>query len=188
METMKKLLLVVVAMMTTSGVLAQQKSQPAGVRMEVAEDESDNGEYTIFTSKDDDGTFGYYLSIARTRKTLGADELFGMEVKNLKETTIYLGDTADKAFATIDDILDLFDKDLDTKAEFKGRTTSSGERLGEATTSTCVVTKKTLGGKRLKFTFSNGEREGEAYLTKSTLKSLRAEFKIHKKLHPKQHT
>ena len=170
METMKKLLLVVVAMMTTSGVLAQQKSQPAGVRMEVAEDE------------------GYYLSVARTRKTLGADELFGMEVKNLKETSIYLGDTADKAFATIDDILDLFDKDLDSKAEFKARTTSSGERLGETTTSTCVVTKKTLGGKRLKFTFSNGEREGEAYLTKSTLKSLRAEFKIHKKLHPKQHT
>ena len=176
---MKKTLLILIAMMATTGVLAQQKSQPAGMRMEVADDETDNGEYSIFTYKDEDGTFGYYLSVARTKKTLGADELFGMEVKNLKETTIYLGDTADKAFAAIDDILDLFDKDVDTTAEFKGRTTTSGDHL---------VTKKTLGGKRLKFTFTNGDREGEAYLTKSTLKDLRSEFKLHRKMHPKQHT
>jgi len=188
MKTLKKILLVIIAMMATTGVMAQQKSQPAGIRMEVAEDETDNGEYTIFTYKDDDGTFGYYLSLARVKKTLGADELFGMEVKNFKETTIYLGDTADKAFAAIEDILDLFDKDVDTTAEFKGRMTTSGEQLGEQTTSTCVVTKKSLGGKRLKFTFTNGDREGEAYLTKSTLKDLRSEFKLHRKMHPKQHT
>lgn len=185
---MKKTLLILIAMMATTGVLAQQKSQPAGMRMEVADEETDNGEYSIYTYKDEDGTFGYYLSIARTKKTLGADELFGMEVKNIKETTIYLGDTADKAFAAIDDILDLFDKDVDTTTEFKGRTTTSGDHLGETTTSTCVVTKKTLGGKRLKFTFTNGDREGEAYLTKSTLKDLRSEFKLHRKMHPKQHT
>jgi len=37
MKTMKKTLLILIAMMATTGVQAQQKSQPAGVRMEVAD-------------------------------------------------------------------------------------------------------------------------------------------------------
>ena len=183
---MKKMMMTIAFALVTLGAFAQ-KEQPVGLRMEVAEAETDHAEYSIFTYRDEDDNFGYYLSLAKVTHILGLlrDDITDAAFDAIKETCICLGATYDEANATLDTILDLFDKDLDSKAEFKARTTSSGERLGETTTSTCVVTKKTLGGKRLKFTFSNGEREGEAYLTKSTLKSMRAEFKIHKKLHPR---
>ena len=48
---MKKILfLFVAAMMVTASAEAQ--NQPAGIRMEVAEAETDHGEYSIFTYKD----------------------------------------------------------------------------------------------------------------------------------------
>ena len=63
----------------------------------------------------------------------------------------------------------------------------NGLQLGEPVTTTCAVVKKTLGGKRLQFLFPEGKRQGRAYLSKSTLKNLRMNFKIDIKLHPKQH-
>ena len=39
-----------------------QKSKFAGMRMEVAESETDNGEYSIFTLEDEDGHFGFPLA------------------------------------------------------------------------------------------------------------------------------
>ena len=57
----KVLMMVVVAMMATVNVMAQK--QPTGMRMEVAEAETDKGEYSIFTYKDDDESFGYYMSL-----------------------------------------------------------------------------------------------------------------------------
>jgi len=103
---MKKLLLLAaVAMMTATGAQAQKK-QPAGMRVEVAEAETDHGEYSIFTYQEDDGeyqssdeveTFGYYLSLGRTADFLGADEILGMQVQNIHEVTIRLGSTTDEA-------------------------------------------------------------------------------------------
>ena len=175
--------------MTLIALPASAQKQPAGMRVEVAEAETDHGEYSIFTYKDTDenDSFGYYLSLGRVADFLGADEILGMEVKNLHEVTIRLGATADEAMATIDTILDLFDKDLDTTVEFQGRAATSGFKLGEPVTTTCTVVKKALGGKRLQFLFPEGKRQGRAYLSKSTLKELRANFKIDIKLHPKQH-
>ena len=83
--------------------------------------------------------------------------------------------------------MDLFDKDLDTTVEFKGRATTSGERLGEPNVTTCVVQKKPLGGKRLAFIFPFGKRQAHTYISKSVLKELRFGLKMDKKLHPKQH-
>ena len=183
---MKKILIMVaVALMTAMSVQAQK--QPAGMRVEVTEAETDNGEYSIFTYLDEDGSFGYYLSLGRTSDFLGADEILGMEVKNLHEVTILLGATTDEALTTIDTILALYDKDVDTTVEFQGRAATSGFKLGETVTSTCVVEKKPLGGKRLQFLFPEGKRQARAYLSKSMLKELRANFKIDIKLHPKQH-
>ncbi|MBR1667750.1 MAG: hypothetical protein IJ693_05645 [Bacteroidaceae bacterium] len=44
--------------------------------MEVAEAETDHGDYSIFTYQDTDSveTFGYYLSLGRTTDFLGADK------------------------------------------------------------------------------------------------------------------
>ena len=182
-------------MMTAVSVQAQKK-QPAGMRVEVAEAETDHGEYSIFTYQEDDGeyqssdeveTFGYYLSLGRTADFLGADEILGIQVQNIHEVTIRLGSTTDEALATIASILDLYDKDVDTTVEFAGRAATSGFRLGGPVTATCTVVKKTLGGKRLQFLFPEGKRQARAYLSKSTLKELRTGFKLDIRLHPKQH-
>ena len=180
----------------TLGTAQAQKSQPAGMRVEVCDAETDHGEYSIFTYQEDDGeyqssdevdTFGYYLSLGRTADFLGADEILGMQVQNIHEVTIRLGSTTDEALATIASILNLYDKDVDTTVEFAGRAATNGFRLGDPVTATCTVVKKTLGGKRLQFVFPEGQRQARAYLSKSTLKELRTNFKFDIKLHPKQH-
>ena len=98
------------------GTINAQTKQPVGMRMEVAEAETDHGDYSVFTYKDtnDDDSFGYYLSVARTNKVLEGDEILGMEVLNIKEFAIWLGDNSDDALSTLDSILDLYSKDLDT--------------------------------------------------------------------------
>lgn len=164
-----------------------QKKQPTGIRIEVADAETDKGDYSIFTYLDEDDTFGYYLSLGRTTDFLGADEILGMEVKNISETTISLGATYDEAFATLDNLMALYDKDIDTTAEYQGRAVTKSGRLGEPATSQCIVVKKPLVGKRLQFVFTNGQHSAHAYLTKQILKELRSELKIDKKLHPKHH-
>ena len=105
------------------GTINAQTKQPVGMRMEVAEAETDHGDYSVFTYKDtnDDDTFGYYMSVARTNKALEGDEILGMEVLNIKEFAIWLGNNCDDALSTLDSILDLYSKDLDTSTEFRGR-------------------------------------------------------------------
>ena len=87
----KFLALAAVAMMTATGAMAQ-KSQPAGMRVEVCDAETDHGEYSIFTYQDTDSvsTFGYYLSLGRTADFLGADEILGIQVQNIHEVTLRL--------------------------------------------------------------------------------------------------
>ena len=183
---MKKVfLMAVIAIMTTVNVQAQ--NLPKGLRVEVAEAEGDKSEYSIFTYKDDDETFGYYLSLLRSPGFLDPGEVLGVKVQGVRETCIWLGATFGEADATLDNILDLFDKDLGTSVEFKGRTTNGGGHLGEQNISTCVVDKKPLGGKRLKFFFTSGKHETHAYLNKAVVKELRSGMKVDKKLHPKQH-
>ena len=171
------------------GTINAQTKQPAGMRMEVAEAETDHGDYSVFTYKDtnEDDSFGYYLSVARTNKLLEGDEILGMEVLNIKEFAIWLGDNSDDALSTLDSILDLYSKDLDTSTEFRGRAVTGSGQLGEPTTTTCSVRKKPLGGKRLMFLFKSGGKQAHAYLTKQVVKELRMELKFDIKLHPKQH-
>ena len=169
--------------------MAYAQKQPARMRVEVADAETDHGEYSIFTYQDTDSvnTFGYYLSLGRVTDFLGADEVLGMQVQNIHEVTIRLGATTDEALATISSILDLFSKDVDTTVEFQGRAATNGLQLGAPVTTACTVVKKPIVGKRLQFLFPEGKRQGRAYLSKSTLKELNMNFKIDIKLHPKQH-
>ena len=185
---MKKLILMAIAaIMATIDIQAQDI--PVGMRMEVAESESDHAEYSIFSYKDDENTFGYYLSLGRVTHLLGLirDDITDAAFDDIKEGCIFLGATSDEAFATLEAMLDLLDEDLETTREFQGRTATGSERLGASTTSTCVVKKKTLGGKRLQFLFTSGKRQAEVYITKGIIKELRNEFKMDKRLHPKQH-
>lgn len=107
----KKIHIITIAtMLALSGMVGTTASaqQRAGMRMEVAEAETDNGEYSIFTYIDEDGTFGYYMGLGRVTNFLGADEILGMEVKNIRETTIWLGNTADEALTAIASLPNLF--------------------------------------------------------------------------------
>ena len=182
---MKKMLTMLLLSILTLSTAHAQK-QPAGMRVEIADAETDNGEYSIFTYKDteEDDNFGYYLSLGRVTDFLGADEILGIEMKNIHEVTIRLGSTTEEALATIGAILDLYDKDVDTSTEFQGRAATSGFKLGEPVTTTCTVVKKMLGGKRLQVLFPEGKRQARAYLSKSTLKELRTNFKFDIKFHP----
>lgn len=185
---MKKLLTMLLLSALALGTAHAKKKQPAGMRMEVAETEADNGIYTIFTYSGDD-SFGYYLSMGRTNSVLGADEILGMVAKNLHEVSIWLGSDSDEALAKIDDILALFDQDLDYTAEFQGRATTNGFQLGDPLTTTCTVIKKPLGGKRLRFDFKKGKKgkDDHVFLPKSAVKVLLSNFKTDIKLHPKQY-
>jgi len=183
----RTILMAIFAMATAMCALAQ--NIPAGIRMEIADSERDDSEYSIFTYKDDDGTFGYYLGLGRVMDyvSIFRDDITDMSFADIKETCICLGGTYDEALATLGSILELYDKDVDTTVEFQGRAATGAERLGEKDTSLCIVQKKPLGGKRLVFHFNCGKRQAQTYLPKSVVKELRSGLKIDKKLHPKQH-
>lgn len=67
---MKKMMMTIAFALVTLGAFAQ-KEQPVGLRMEVAEAETDHAEYSIFTYRDEDDNFGYYLSLAKVTHILG---------------------------------------------------------------------------------------------------------------------
>lgn len=186
----KILLMAAVAIMTTMSTMAQIKL-PAGMRMEVAESDTDNSEYSIFTYKDTDSddSFGYYLSLGRVTQLLGLvrDDITDISFDDIREICICLGSTADEALASLDNIIALYDNDVETTTELQGRSATGSERLGDATSVSCIVKKKPLGGKRLQFLIPCGKRNIHVYLNKSVVKELKQELKIDKRLHPKQH-
>lgn len=191
MRTSTHLFFAILLMFVLTPISVSAQKQPAGIRVEVSEAETDKTQYSIFTYKDTDSddSFGYYLALGRVTPILGAirDDITDMSFDDIRETCICLGSTSDEAFATLDAILALYGKDEGTTAEFQGRAATGGERLGAPNTTTCVVKKKLLGGKRLLFIFTSGRWQVGAYLSKSTVKELRLGLKIDKKLHPKQH-
>ena len=185
---MKKKLIVLLLCAIAMGT-AHAQNQPVDMRMEVTEVEFDDDEFTIFTYKDSeaDDSFGYYLSLGRVTKFLGADIILDMEVLNIYEVAIWLGATADEALATIGTMIDLYDSDVNTVVEFSGRASTNSFKLGEPVTSTCIVVKRFLCGKRLQFLFPIGKYQAVCNVPKSVLKNLRTNFKIDIKLHPSQH-
>lgn len=184
---MKKMFLMAVAaiMVTMS---AQAGKAVTGMRMEIGDSERDHAEYSLFTYMDDEESFGYYLSLGRVTHILGLirDDITDASFDDIRETCICLGGTYDEAYATLSSMLDLYDKDVETTVEYKSREAGRGDRLGDATTSTCIV-KKTLGGKQLMFLYAGGKHETHTWLPKQVVKDLRQDLKIDKKLHPKHH-
>ena len=186
---MKKIiLLAAVAIMTAMSVQAQ-KNQPTNVRMEVTSVEQNDNEYELFTYKDEDGSINYYLSLGRVTRIMDVffdPELAPFSLDHIDETCLCLGDTFDKAYDMLGDLLDFCDKDLGSSKDYPTRV-SLGQKLGDPATISCQVVKKALGGKRLEFFFADGAFTTQLRLTKSAIKQLRWAFKLDKKLHPKQH-
>lgn len=186
MITMKRILTIIALVIATLPAFAQkQKNTPAGMRMEIVEIEQDDNEYSIFTYKDDDGTFGYYLSLGHVYRLLEVtrNDETDFTLDHVNETCLWLGADAEEASATIETLLELFDAPLATIKEFPCRLSTGAERLGESSIASCSVVKRLLQGKRLCFMFQSGGHTVQADLTKSALKSLRVSFNLHKKMH-----
>ena len=161
---MKRILTTIVLACVLTSAWAQDF--PAGMRNEIVEIEQNEDEYSLFTYKDEDGAFGYYLSLGRVFPILEA-EIFGGQtsLSHMDETCLCLG--AEPAGTT---------------AAFQCRRSSGGERLSVPDQANCVVVKRFLQGKRLNFQFVSGGRTADVDLTRSTLKALRWNLNLGKKL------
>ena len=188
---MKKILMwAVIAVFTLSfdTFQASAKDIPAGVRMEIAETEDDDNVFTLFTYKDKEGGFAYYLGLGKEyniSEKLDIELLGGtLSVSNIDEVCLCLGVTPEEAKASLNVILSFFDEDANTIAEWPARMSTGSEVLGKPTIIHCVVKKKLIGGKHLKFQFVSGKHSAEADLSKSTvkflLKALELDMKKHK--------
>ena len=156
---------------------------PTGMRREIVEIEQDDQEYSLFSYKEEDGSLGYYLSLGRVTPIVEA-EIFGghTSFSHIDETCLCLGATKDEALATIESLLALLEEAPGTTAALPCRRASGGERLSVPDQANCVVVKRFLQGKRLCFQFVSGEHTAEVDLTRSTLKSLRWNINLGKKL------
>ena len=172
---------------TFTALFAHAQNQPAGMRMELTEIGEDDNEFSIFTYKDEDGTFGYYLSVSHSFNIL---EIFtddtNSSFSHINETCLWLGANADEARATLDSMTTLLDAAPGTVTQFPCRRTSGAEQLSVPDTATAVVVKRFLQGKRLNFQFVSGGHTAEADLTRGALKSLVSSFNLAMKLHPEK--
>lgn len=166
-----------------ASLIAFSQDIPAGMRMEISEAGSDSNKYSVFSYKDNDGSAGYYLGIARESKIVETflDDEFFSSLDRIDETCIYLGADAGEAYAAMESILELYDADAGTVKEFAARE-SNGARLGKEAVATFIVRKKFLGGKKIQVVFNSGSHTVDADLTKSGLKSLMWGFKLTQKI------
>ena len=178
---MKRILTTLVLACVLTSAWAQDF--PAGMRNEIVEIEQNEDEYSLFTYKDEDGAFGYYLSLGRVFPILEA-EIFGGQtsISHMDETCLCLGATKEEALATIEQLLALLEEPAGTTAAFQCRRSSGGERLSVPDQANCVVVKRFLQGKRLNFQFVSGGHTADVDLTRSTLKTLRWNLNLGKKL------
>lgn len=188
--TMKKILLIAIATMMSMASLHAQNI-PSGIRIEVTTVEQNKFEYMLFTYKDDDGTFGYYLSLGRVTKLMDVvmdPEFTNVSFDHIDETCLCLGKTYDEAYSTLGKLLDFCKEEVGAEQEYTMRASKGSERLGDEYITVCRVVKKPLiGGKRLDFFFAKGLFTCNLFLTKTAIKQLRWGMKVDKKLHPKQH-
>ena len=180
---MKRLLTTLALACMTLFAVAQ--NSPVGMKMEIAEVEENDNEYAIFTYKDPDGTFGYYLSVGHVFQLLdifldNPSSSFGL----VDETCLVMGETMDDAFAFLDSLLALLEESPGTTAEFPCRLTTGADQLFAPSTAKAIVVKRFLQGKRLNFHFVSGNHTADVDLTKSAIKSLRWNLDLYRKLHP----
>ena len=166
-------------------LFAVAQNSPSGMRMEIAEVGENDNEYCIFTYKDPDGSFGYYLSVGHVFQLLEllfdeSSSSFGL----VDETCLVMGETMDDAFAFLDSLLALLDEAPGTTADFPCRLTTGADQLFVPSTANAIVVKRFLQGKRLNFHFVSGSHTAEVDLTKSAVKSLRWNLDLYRKLHP----
>ena len=166
-------------------LFAVAQNSPFGMKLEIAEVDQDDNEYSIFTYQDPDGTSGYYLSVGYEFDLL---QIFGDDLSStfglVDETALVMGETMDNAFAFLDSLLALLEEAPGTTAEFPCRLTTGADQLFAPSTAHAIVVKRFLQAKRICFHFESGGHTAEVDLTKSAIKSLRWNLELYRKLHP----
>lgn len=167
-------------------VLSFAQDFPAGMRMEMTSVGEDDFQQSLFSYKDDDGTFAYYLSLGRVYRLLEISSEIGgdFSLDHIDEICICMGKNYDEVSASLEALLNMFEMETGTVVEFPCRLSMGLEKLGPESIATCIVTKRFLQAKRLCFHFVSGHRSAETDLKKSALKSLRWSFNLYKGMHP----
>lgn len=144
-----------------------QQDIKARDRMEIASVETNDNEITLYKVKEADGNSGFYL--------VASHVLVSFSLEILESTTsfssadgalLYFGASADEAMDKLDALIDLFSEQAGAQMEFTCRDGST----------VAATLRKGLFGKYLDIQDTN--------VSKSDIKSLKASFKIARKLHP----
>ena len=157
---MKRILTIVATLAISAISFAQNAS---GVREDITSVSSDDKVYELFTYKDADGMFGYYLA-------LGAPDA-GQSL-----TSIYLGTDPTEAQRTLDAIVALFESPSGVSQEFTARIIT-GRTLSGLKTSQAEVQTMMMGGKRLSFIYGDASSKTETYMRKNAAKAVSSGFK-----------
>ena len=174
---MKKLFIAFVCALVAATSFAQ--NLPSGIRDEIVEISENEDQYTVFGYKDQDGTFGYYLSLGHVYPILEIlSEDSSASISNIEETCLYMGATKEDIIPFLDSLLEMIDQEPGATAKFPCRKSNRVGMLTESGTATAMVVKRFLQTKRLSFIFTSGSHTVEADLTKSTIKSLRTSFSL----------
>ena len=185
MKQMKRIFSLLALVCMTLAAAAQ--NSPFGLKSDLAEVEQDDHQYSIFTYKDPDGNFGYYMSVGRAFDLL---EIFSDDSNTsfslVDETCLEMGETFEDALAFLDNLLTLLEEAPGTTAEFPCRMTTGLDQMFVPSTAHAVVVKRFLQAKRLCFHFVSGHHTAEADVTKSAVKSLRWNLNLYRKLHPNE--
>ena len=144
-------------------VLCSMVSMAQAWRLECVEVERDDKHFEVFQYRVADSLQGYFLGLDTPDHIPGSLITFDMFTEE-----IYL----------------FFDEEVGASRVFTARM-ALGTDLMDASTSTCTVQKRLLGGHRLCFAFEHSGYTTENYLRKGDIRSIITNLKIYRKLHPK---
>ena len=154
--------------------------------MEIVELEQNDNVFSVFRYRDATGSPAFYMSLGHQYEyaALFPDEAGEISFTHYDEVCLEMGATADDALEFLNRLILFADEEPGVSMEFKARHTNAGEKLTEATVVTGVVNKQLLG-RSIDFTFRTDKYAATASIGKNGLKSLRASFKITRKIRPK---
>lgn len=168
---MKRILTIVAALVLSALSFAQN----AGSRTDLTSVKSDDKVYELFTYKDADGMFGYYLCLgAPDRRSGTASE---------SKACVYLGANPTEAQRTLDAFVALLESPAGISQEFVFRL-ASGSVLSATRPSPVAVEILTMGAKRLNFIYDDSASRTDTYMRKNAAKDVSQCLKDYLKQHP----
>lgn len=180
---MKRLLIILAAVVMTAGTLSAQVLQKAAQRMELAVVETEVGGYEtaqmeVFEMRDS-GT--YWLSVGHLG--IGTD-LVQLDFDPVFELFIPLGNSLEEALAKMKEFQAFYKEPRLSTMEVQG--CLAAMYPSENFETVTITSRRLLGGKILSFSVQRDDFVRATYITKSDFNSLVFSLKAYKALHPKE--